>query len=123
MSDLYYWEPTKRYGCKMSCPTCGSAQHTKIKDWSNTRTVVGLKRNYFVLSKRYECNKCVPAFRAAKEIAVAAALAANPSWSTERAQQELTSEDIGAESGYFTGFDAASLRCCRTTVRSTCRRS
>ena len=25
--DLYYWEPTKRYGCKMSCPTPPAWRH------------------------------------------------------------------------------------------------
>ena len=102
--DLKVWLPCMQYSMKVPCTTCCGCD-TKSKGWANVRTVVGMKTNYFVMSKRYECNACVPKFQAAKAVAKAALNAAG--LSEDAANAKLKRSDIDAGKGSWSGADRA----------------
>ena len=61
--DIRVWLPDQQYGahCMPFCGTCKSNESVGphcFRDNHFSRTVVGLKQNYYLISRRYICHQC-----------------------------------------------------------------
>ena len=88
--NIHPWLPDVRWGktCMPCCPTCHSNKEVGSQGFNSShygRMVVGLKENYYVLTRRYRCLGCD---RKNDELAKVAKAASGPS-----AQVTLTLRD------------------------------
>ena len=61
--DVRVWLPDQEYGahCMPFCGTCKSNENVGphcFRDNHFSRTVIGLKQNYYLISRRYICHQC-----------------------------------------------------------------
>jgi hypothetical protein len=61
--DIKVWLPQEQFGrsSKPPCPTCGTAQHVRVKDWPYPGRRVftaDARGHYFVCTRRYQCDEC-----------------------------------------------------------------
>ena len=61
--DIRVWLPDQEYGahCMPFCGTCKSNENVGphcFRDNHFSRTVIGLKQNYYLISRRYICHQC-----------------------------------------------------------------
>lgn len=62
--DIYVWLPDVRWVdtmMKPCCPTCKSNENVIVKGFRENhfgRLIVGLKNNYYIISRRYKCKEC-----------------------------------------------------------------
>lgn len=61
--DIRVWIPELQYGmeCMPSCPCCKSNKKVTVHGFQSNhygRTVIGLKQNYYIISRRYRCEGC-----------------------------------------------------------------
>ena len=59
--DIRVWLPDQQYGCMPFCGACKANDNVGahgFRDNHFSRTVIGLKENYFLMSRRYICHQC-----------------------------------------------------------------
>ena len=61
--DIRVWIPDLQYGkdCMPSCPCCKSNNRVTVHGFDSkhfARLVVGLTQNYYIMSRRYRCERC-----------------------------------------------------------------
>ena len=64
--DGYYksvlvWLPDLQFDCLPPCPCCGYSNRVGVHGYEGktlARKIIGIKSNYFVLSRRYICHQC-----------------------------------------------------------------
>ena len=63
--DVYVWLPDVRWkdvNCMPCCPTCKSNEHVGNKGFHDKhfgRLIIGLRENYYAISRRYVCYSCM----------------------------------------------------------------
>ena len=61
--DVKIWLPDVQWGkdCTPVCPNCDTNCNVSFHAWRSNhygRKIIGMKENYFTLSRRYKCSKC-----------------------------------------------------------------
>jgi hypothetical protein len=56
--SIFFWEPSVSKNEYIECPEEGCSGALAKEGWGRARLIYGLNSNYYLLPKKYKCNKC-----------------------------------------------------------------